>query len=129
MARSDKRWFAVDVNIHTNTKVIALADALGLDVDTAVGKLTRLYAWAEANLNETGEITGLPPREIADIMRWKKKPSILFEALMQCGFIVEFIEEGKSERQTWIAGWYEMNGKSIEKARKDRERKHGNSTE
>lgn len=110
-------WFATDCCIHTNPKVIDLSLELKLDVDATVGKLARLWAWAIQSGNETGDIGNLPDQEIADIMRWKKSAKALCNALVEFHFL-DATETGRS-----IHGWYEMNGKNMEKLRKDRARK------
>ena len=50
-SRGALTWFAVDTCIHTSPKVVDLASKLGLDLDTTVGKLCRLYAWAKTTGN------------------------------------------------------------------------------
>ena len=111
-------WVAVDCNAHTNPKIIKLADLLNLDIDATVGKLTRLWAWAKLADNENGYIGALPATEFAGIMRWNKKPQTLLNALIESGLI-----DGNSDGGYTLHDWYELNGKSAEKARKDRERK------
>ena len=115
-------WFAMDSLVHMSPKVLFFSEYLKLDVDTAVGKLARLWAWAKLSASETGELGPLPDEELAGIMRWKKKPDMLVNALILSGLID--LEEGGV---MFIHGWYEANGKSAEKARKDRERKRGTS--
>lgn len=110
-------WFAVDCNVHTNPKLFDLADALKLDPDTTVGKLSRLWAWAAQTENAKGHLGNIPAGELADIMRWKKKPEVLLDALIVCGFI-ERDESGIS-----IHDWASLNGKHITSKLKDRERK------
>lgn len=117
-SRGYTTWFAVDSLIHTSPKVLDLAERLGLDIDTTVGKLTRLWAWAKMAQNEDGNIGKLPDDELAGIMRWKKKPSVLMSAMLGAGLL-----ERSDAGDLFIHGWYEVNGKSAEKARKDRERK------
>lgn len=112
-------WFAIDCNVYTHPKTMRLAETLKLDVDTVVGKLGRLWGWAKLSGNETGEIGFLPDQEIADIMRWKKKPSVLTGALVDCGFL-DRTDNGKS-----IHGWTELNGRMTEQKRKDNDRKRG----
>ncbi len=115
-------WFAVDCLVHVSPKVLLFAEYLKLDVDTAVGKLTRLWAWAKMAQNESGVLGPLPDEELAGIMRWRKKPDLLVKALILSGLI-----ETTHDGAMCIHGWYEVNGKSAEKARKDRERKRGTS--
>ncbi len=117
-------WFAIDCNIHTHPKTLKLAGMLHLDVDAVVGKLARLWAWAKQNGVEDGNINWLPESEIADIMRWKKKPSTLITAMEDCGFL------DRKDGGFSIHDWFELNGKLQSKRREDRERKRrGNSTE
>lgn len=117
-------WFAVDCNLYTHPKLMQLAAALKIDADAAAGKLGRLWAWAKQAGNETGDISWMPESEIADIMRWKKKPDALIASLIQCGFLDR---TGSGLR---IHGWEELNGKLQSKKRADRERKaDGKSTE
>lgn len=110
-------WFAMDCNVHTNPKTMRLADTLKLDVDTTIGKLSRLWAWAKSTGNETGNIGFLPDQEIADLMRWKKNPALLIKALEECGFL-DAVDGGKV-----LHGWGELNGDLCAKKRKDNERK------
>lgn len=117
MAR--KTWFALDCNIYTNPKVCQLSLKLHLDIDSTVGKLGRLWSWAKLAGNEYGYIGRLPSSEIAGIMRWTKKPDTLVDALVECRFLTRDEDGGLS-----LHDWYEFNGKSTEKSRKDRER-HG----
>ena len=110
-------WFSMGCTIHTDPKILSLAADLKLDPDTTVGKLGRLYAWAMISNNETGDLTGMPPSEIADIMRWKKKPEALVEALIKNGLIDN--DDGRLSIHKW--GVY--NGDRLVKRRKDAERK------
>ena len=110
-------WFAMDCNVFTNPKVLRFAAALKLDADAAVGKLGRLWAWAMLTGNEDGFIGFLPDEEIADIMRWKKKPALLTAALTECGLL----EDGADGKV--LHGWMELNGNFQSKKRRERERK------
>ena len=118
MASSRDKWFAAGCCVHTNTKVLDLAQRLKLDVDTTVGKLCRLWAWAKMLDIEDGNIGRLPAQEIADIMRWRKNANTLVDTMLE----LRFLERGE-DGAFLIHGWYELNGKPTEKARKDRERK------
>lgn len=109
-------WIAVDVNLHTHPKTSALCEKLNLDPDTAVGKLARLWAWAMQSENESGEITHLRQEDLAAIMRWNKKPAVLYSALLESGFLEE--KDGK----VYMHGWDERNGEFLKSKRKDRER-------
>lgn len=110
-------WFAIDCNLYTHPKMLNLSAMLQVDVDTMVGKLGRLWAWAKLAGNEDGNIGRLPVQEIADIMRWKKKPKALFDALESCGFLEV------SDAGIIIHGWSELNGEFTRKKRRDSERK------
>lgn len=128
-------WFAIDCNLYTHPKMLRLSSSLKTDVDTLVGKLGRLWAWAKLSGNETGEIGEMPPQEIADIMRWKKSASTLVRSLTDCGFL------DASENGVFLHGWAELNGNMTAKKRRDSDRKkkelstenrgkfRGNSTE
>lgn len=116
MAR--KLWVAVDCCCHTNPKVMALAELLRLDIDSTVGKLCRLWSWAKLAENEDGRIGSLPASELAAIMRWPKKPQALLDALLELNFLEQDPAGGLV-----LHDWYELNGKSTEKARMDRDRK------
>lgn len=113
-----KLWLWVDCRIHQNEKVNDLAADLGLDADTLVGKLVRLWAWLKSSGSEDGRLGRLPSAEIAAIMRWTKRPDRLVAALVNHGFLSVDESGGYA-----VHDWYESNGKSTEKARKDRERK------
>lgn len=121
-ARGMTTWFAMDSMIHLSPQVLDLAGRLGLDVDTTVGKLARLWSWAKLARVESGDLGQIPDRELAAVLRWKKKPSELTEALIAAGVLAR-TEDGS----LFLPDWYETNGKSTEKARKDRERKNGTS--
>lgn len=110
-------WFAIDCNLYTHPKMLSLSAALKTDVDTLVGKLGRLWAWAKLSGNEDGNIGALPAQEIADIMRWKKGAATLFNALSECGFL------DVSEDGIFLHGWAELNGNMTAKKRRDNERK------
>lgn len=111
------KWFAIDCNLFTHPKILGLSSSLNIDVDTLVGKLGRLWAWAKLSENEDGHIGHLPDQEIADIMRWKKKAGTLVDALVEHGFL-DVCEGGKI-----LHGWAELNGEFTRKKRKDSERK------
>ena len=49
-------WFAIDCNLYTHPKMMKLSATLKTDVDTLVGKLGRLWAWAKLSGNEDGNI-------------------------------------------------------------------------
>ena len=110
-------WFALACNVYTHPKTLRLAEALHMSVNETVGALGRLWAWAVQSSNEDGVIGFLPERELADIMRWRKKPAILLQALLDCGFL-EQTAQGKC-----LHDWAELNGKFQTKKRTERERK------
>lgn len=115
-------WFAIDCNLYTHPKMLKLSATLKTDVDTLVGKLGRLWAWAKLAGNEDGNIGQLPAQEIADIMRWKKNSKTLLGALTDCGFL------DASESGNFLHGWAELNGKFTKEKRKDNERKKQDSS-
>lgn len=115
-------WFAIDCNLYTHPKMLRLSTALKTDVDTLVGKLGRLWAWAKLSGNEDGNIGDLPAQEIADIMRWKKSAKSLFSALVDCGFL------DVSDSGNFLHGWAELNGNMTAKKRRDNDRKKEKSS-
>ena len=108
----------LDCRVHTNPKVIRLAEILHLDTDAAVGKLCRLWAWAKMGGIEDGNLGPLPTEELSMIMGWRKRPALLLDALLESG-LMEIGPDG----DLFLHDWYDINGKSTEKMRKDRERK------
>lgn len=110
-------WFAIDCNIWTNPKVKKLADVLRVDQEAAVCRLARIWSWAMLAESEDGEITHIPDEELAGIARWKKKPSDLAAALVECGFVD--VRDGRR----FLHGWGAINGKFQASKRRDRERK------
>lgn len=110
-------WFAMDCNIFTDPEVLAFSQRAGMDIEEAVGHLARLYAWAAQRGNETGEMPPLPPKELASIWRWRKKPEALVALLLECGLLRQR-EEG-----VFLHQWGELNGRYLRNLRKDRERK------
>ena len=111
-------WFGMDCNIFTNPKVMSFAAGIKLDVDAAVGKLGRLYGWATQCGNESGDISHLPPEEIAAIMRWKKRPETLIDTMVSSGLL-----DRRDGGGLFIHDWDELNGNFLKNRRKDRERK------
>ena len=116
-SRGALTWFSLDCCIHSSPKIIELSSLLGADLDTTVGKLCRLYAWAKTSGNVDGFIGHFPPEELAGIMRWNKKPDKLVSALIASGLL----DEEKDGYR--LHGWYEANGRATEKSINDAARK------
>lgn len=51
-------WIKMRVDLRDDPAVISISDALGLDPDTVVGKLHRLWSWATGQLRD-GNATGV----------------------------------------------------------------------
>lgn len=115
-SRGALTWFSLDCCIHSSPKIVELAGLLNIDLDTMVGKLCRLYAWAKTSGNIDGFIGHFPAGELAGIMRYKGKPDRLISALKDSGLLDEN-EEGYT-----LHGWYEANGRNTEKSINDSKR-------
>lgn len=85
-------WIQVYTNMVTHNKTRKLAAELKLTSKEvkpnviAAGMLLALWTWAGQNAVD-GDITGVPPEDIADVAGWKKSPSIFFDALVKVGLI------------------------------------------
>ena len=116
--RGMSSWYAVDACLHTLPSTLDLAQKLGLDLDTTVGKLCRLYSWAKLAGLEDGNLGYMPPEELAGICRWHSKPEILLAALLSSGLLARTEDSGYT-----ICGWYALNGHFNAEARKAAQRK------
>jgi hypothetical protein len=61
-------WIKMRVNLHEQPEVIGIARRTGLDADTVVGKLHRVWAWANA-VTANGQICHADVTAIDDIAR------------------------------------------------------------
>lgn len=102
-------------SIREHPKMYALSEALKIPDYAAIGIIMGVSLWGARNTKD-GEITGIPPRAIADAIHWKKKPEILIQALVDCGFI-DKSENGRS----FLHEFAEYGGKLEEARQKSRE--------
>lgn len=113
-------------SIREHPKMYALSEALKIPDYAAIGIIMGVSLWGARNTKD-GEITGIPPRAIADAIHWKKKPEILLQALVNCGFI-DKTEDGRSflhEFAEYGGKLEEARQKSSERVKAFRERKKG----
>ena len=76
-------WIKVENHLHEKVEVAAIADHTGLDLDTVVGKLIRVFAWSSRNCHGDG-VTGIASlRIIREITRCET----FDEAMANCGWI------------------------------------------
>lgn len=96
-----------------------MADALGLEPDTLLGKVTRLWMWTRINAAPAGLVGGLDPiRAIEHAAHWTGKRGAFVKAAVAHGGILKW--EGD---QLLVRGWKKRYGAALEKAGKDAERK------
>jgi DNA replication protein DnaT len=95
-------WIKVEHHIHEKIEVAAIAEHTGLDPDTVVGKLCRVWAWASRNCHADG-VTGVTAlRVIREITGTEK----FDEAMANCGWIrikgdkIEFANFDRHNSQT-----------------------------
>lgn len=76
-------WIKVENHLHEKIEVAAIAEHTGLDPDTVVGKLIKVWAWASRNCHADG-VTGVTAlRVIREITRCET----FDEALSKCGWL------------------------------------------
>lgn len=95
-------WIKVENHLHEKIEVSAIADQTGLDPDTVVGKLVKVWAWASRNCHADGVTSVTALRVIREITRCEK----FDEALANCGWIrikgdkIEFTNFDRHNSQT-----------------------------
>jgi len=76
-------WIKVETHIHEKVEVAMIAEATGMDLDTVVGKLVRVWSWASRNCYADG-VTGVTAlRVIREITRC----DVFDEAMVKCGWL------------------------------------------
>ena len=63
-------WIKVRTGLADDPAVIAIAYATRLDVDSVVGKLHRIWSWADGNTTD-GHLAGVPPSWIDGLVKKK----------------------------------------------------------
>lgn len=95
-------WIKVENHLHEKIEVAAIADQTGLDPDTVVGKLVKVWAWASRNCHADGVTSVTALRVIREITRCEQ----FDEALANCGWIrikgekIEFTNFDRHNSQT-----------------------------
>jgi hypothetical protein len=77
-------WIKVEHHIHEKIEVAAIAEHTGLDPDTVVGKLVRVWAWASRNCYGDGVTDCTALRVIREITR----SETFDEALVKTGWLL-----------------------------------------
>lgn len=77
-------WFRVDTALPRHRKTKRLARRLGVPVYVAVGLVTCLWGWAKEFCPD-GDLGGLDPEDIADVLGWDGDPVELVAALCHTG--------------------------------------------
>lgn len=104
-------WIEVHDTLREHRKTYALASALRVSQPTAIGHLVSLWTWAINNAQD-GDLSCFPADAIARACFWDKKPSLLIEALQECGFVT---------RDMTIHDWDNYAGKLLEQREIQRE--------
>jgi len=71
-------WIKMRTDLSTNPKVVAIAEALNLDEDTVVGKMHRLWSWADKHAKD-GRAMG-SPAWLDRMMKCKGLAAVLMRA-------------------------------------------------
>ena len=79
-------WMELHDTLPDHPKVICAAAALGMDKDTFVGKLVRLWVWA-LNHRESGRLLEGELETVAEVMRCQERPAALVAALVEVGLL------------------------------------------
>lgn len=79
-------WIELHQAVWTHRKTFAFAEALGLDADTAVAKLARLWSWALDNAPD-GDCSSLSDAVIAYGANWVGEPAQFVQALSESGYL------------------------------------------
>ena len=95
-------WIKVENPLHEKIEVSAIADQTGLDPDTVVGKLVKVWAWASRNCYADGVTSVTALRVIREITGC----GVFDEAMASCGWIrikgekIEFTNFDRHNSQT-----------------------------
>jgi hypothetical protein len=95
-------WIKVEHHLHEKVEVAAIAEHTGMDIDTVVGKLIKVWSWASRNCYADGvtDVTAL--RVIREISRCES----FDEALIKTSWIIvkddkiEFVNFDRHNSQT-----------------------------
>lgn len=106
-------WMAVDIDVHSNGKVLALAERLDVSADEAVGVLVRLWAHAMRNSDRAGKLKHSSPAVFAEVFRQPRdRAKDIVDLLAELEFLEKrdgaYFVHGWEERQ---AAWYSFKEK------------------
>lgn len=104
-------WIRVETNAGDNDKVWAFGDALGIDEVTAFGHLVKLWGGV-AEHRPDGRLGDVSPRLLARWAGWRGDAEVFASAVHRL-----FLCDGV------LCGWEARQGKLIERAERDRQRK------
>lgn len=107
-------WIELHDTLPDHPKVAEAAELLKLDKDAVVGKLVRLWVWA-LNNRENGRISFRDISTVAEIMRYRGKPSKLIDTLVSVR-LMDVTDEGYV-----IHDWQERVGMLMAKRETKRE--------
>jgi DNA replication protein DnaT len=117
-------WIKVENHLHEKIEVAAIAEHTGMDIDTAVGKLIKVWAWASRNCYADGVTNVTALRVIREISRCDS----FDEALIKTGWIIvkgdkiEFTNFDRHNSQT-------AKDRALASARMAKKRGHDHVTE
>ncbi|OMF09578.1 hypothetical protein BK129_01625 [Paenibacillus amylolyticus] len=109
-------WIKSYVTTGEDPKTGKFCRRTGMNRPTAVGSLHLFWWWAVEFCKE-GDITDIEPEDIADAMRFEGDCRVLFDALLESGYIEE------NEAGYEISGWKQIGGQIIQNREKDAVRK------
>lgn len=104
-------WIKAQTNLHRQPEVIGIAGRLRIDIDAVVGKLLRVWAWADS-VTTDGRIKHVTPGYIDDLARRRG----FAEAMLAVGWL-ESDDAGLT-----IPHFDRHNGESAKKRAMDAER-------
>ena len=116
-------WIKVEHHLHEKVEVAAIAELTGLDADTVVGKLCKVWSWASRNCHGDG-VTGIASLRI---IREITHCEMFDEAMANCGWItikgdkVSFSNFDRHNSQT-------AKERALATQRKWKQRGHGDVT-
>jgi hypothetical protein len=105
-------WIELHDTLGSHRKTYALADALDIPQYAAVGILGLLWTWA-LNSAQDGDLSKFPPHAIARAAFWQKKPELLTEALIECGWL---------DADMRLHDWETYAGRLIDKREEEKRR-------
>jgi hypothetical protein len=117
-------WIKVENHLHEKIEVAAIAEHTKMDIDTVVGKLLKVWAWASRNCYADGVTSVTALRVIREITSC----GVFDEAMQNCGWIrikgekIEFPNFDRHNSQT-------AKDRALAGARMAKKRGHDSVTE